>query len=300
MYDLIIIGAGSAGLSAAIYSRRFLLKTLVIGQLMGGLLTTTHLVENWPGEKSIMGLELMNKIEEHARAFGAEIINDKITELKKIKTGFKIITESDSYETKAIVISTGTIHRRLGVPGEGEYSHKGVSYCASCDAAFFKNKIVAVVGGSDSAVKEALLITEYAKKTYIIYRKNKLRAEPINIERLNKKISEGKAEVIYDTNVIKINGDSKKMTGVELDTKKELKLDGLFIEIGLLPQNDLAKSIGVKLNSKEEIITDKKSKTNVPGVFAAGDCTDSEVKQAITASAQGVIAAFSAYEYINS
>lgn len=300
MYDVIIIGAGSAGLSAAVYSRRFLMKTLVIGQLMGGLLTTTHTIENWPGEKSILGRELMKKIEEHARSIGAEIINDQVTELKKTNKGFKVTTTEKSYETKSVILATGTIHRHLGVPGEGEYSGRGVSYCAACDGMFFKNKTIAVVGGSDSAVKEALMLTEYAKKVYIIYRKEKLRAEPVSIERLNKKIKEGIIEVIYNANVTKIKGDGKKINSLSLDTNKELPIEGLFVDIGLIPQNELAKNLGVKLNDKEEIITDKQSKTNIPGVLGAGDCTDSKVKQAITGAAQGVIAAFSAYEYVNS
>src|SRR3989339_1292562 len=222
MYDVIIIGAGPAGLSAAIYSRRFLLKTLIIGQLMGGLLTTTHTVENWPGEKSILGRDLMKKIEEHARSFGAEIKNDQVTELKKTSKGFSITTDESKYETKSVIISTGTIHRHLGVPGEGEYAGRGVSYCATCDGIFFKNKIIAVVGGSDSAVKEALMLTEYAKKVYIIYRKEKLRAEPVSIERVNKKIKEGIIEVIYNTNITKINGDGEKIKSLSLDTGKEL------------------------------------------------------------------------------
>jgi len=298
MYDLIIIGAGSAGLSAAIYARRFLLKTLVIGELVGGLLTTTHLVENWPGERAITGVDLMKKVESHARAFGAELLNDRVVSVKEIASGFEVKTGSKSFKTKTLVFATGTVHRKLGVPGEKEFSGRGVSYCATCDGMFFKDKVVGVVGGSDSAAKEALLLSEYAKKVYIIYRRDKIRAEPVNVERVNKKVKEGKIEVITNTNVVEVKGD-KKLTHVLFDNGKELALDGLFIEIGLIPQNDLAKSLGVKLNSKGEIIIDRYSRTNVKGVFAAGDCADAPFKQAITGSAEGVIAAFSAYDLLN-
>jgi len=300
MYDVIIIGAGAAGLSAAIYARRFLMKTLVIGQLMGGLLTTTHLVENWPGEKAISGLDLMKKVEDHARAFGAELVGGTVSGVKKLKDGFSVKTSGKTYKAKTLIFATGTIHRRLGVPGEGEYAGRGVSYCATCDGMFFKNKQVGIVGGSDSAAKEALLMTEYAKKVYIIYRREKIRAEPVNVQRVNKKVKQGKIEIITNTNVTEIKGDDKKVSSVLFDSGKEFKLDGVFIEIGLIPQNDLAKSIGVKLNKKGEIKIDRGSVTSVPGVFAAGDCADAPYKQAITGSAEGVIAAFGAYDYIKS
>jgi len=299
MYDLIIIGAGSAGLSSAIYARRFLMKTLVIGELIGGLITTTHLVENWPGEKRITGIDLMKKIEGHARAFDAEIINDRVVSVNKSSDGFIVKTADKSFKSKTLVFATGTVHRKLGVPGEKEFSGRGVSYCATCDGMFFKDKIVGVVGGSDSAAKEALLLSEYAKKVYIIYRRAKIRAEPVNVKRVEAKVKQGKIEIINNTNVVEVKGD-KKLTHVVFDNGKEFPLDGLFIEIGLVPQNDLAKSIGVKLNDKGEIIIDRYSRTNVKGVYAAGDCADAPFKQAITGSAEGVIASFSAYDLINS
>lgn len=291
-----IIGAGPAGLSAAIYCRRFMMKTTVIGQLFGGLLTTTHFVENWPGEQRIQGSDLMKKIESHARATGAELINDEVKSVNKDKGFFKIKTSTNSYSAKSIIIATGTYHRRLGVKGEGDFYGKGVSYCAACDAPFFKNKLVGVVGGSDSACKEALLLSEHAKKVYIIYRKDKLRAEPIIVERIK---NSKNIEVINNTNVKSINGD-KVLRSVSFDIGRELLLDGLFIAIGLVPQTNLIKSLGVKLNAKSEVIIDCHAKTNIKGVFAAGDCTDSPYKQAITGAAGGVIAAFNAYDYVES
>ncbi len=296
MFDAIIIGAGPAGLSAAIYARRFSMKTLVIGQLFGGLLTTTNNVENWPGIKKISGVELMKQVESHARSVGAELINDHVNNIKKIKNGFSV-KASKTYHAKSIIIATGTIKRRLGVEGEGEYYAKGVSYCATCDAPFYKNKIVGVVGGSDSAVKESILLSSFAKKVFIIYRRNKLRAEPILLNKLKTKSN---IKTIFNTNVTKINGDGNHLTSVVFDNGKKFNLDGLFIEIGSIPQNSLAKQLGVKLNKRGELIVDKNGKTSVKGVFAAGDCTDTIYKQAITGAAMGVIAAFSAHEFINS
>jgi thioredoxin reductase (NADPH) len=299
MYDLIIIGAGPAGLSAAIYAQRYLMKSLVIGELTGGLLTTTHIVENWPGEKSITGMDLMKKVEDHARHFGAEIVNQKVEGVDKIKNGFKITTLDQEYESKSVIFATGTIHRKLGVKGEKEYSGRGVSYCASCDGMFFKDKVVGVVGGGDSAAKEALLLTQYAEKVYIICRGKCIHPEPIHLKRINEKVKEGKIEVVDKTSIKEIKGDDKGLKSVVFDNGQELKLEGLFIEIGLLPQNRLAKDLGVKLNDKGEIITDAQSRTNIKGVFAAGDCTNSPFKQGITGSAQGVTAAFSAYNYVS-
>jgi len=300
-YDFIIVGGGPAGYSAAVYAARFRLKTLVIARNPGGTIINTHIVENWPGEKSLSGFELMEKLKAHVGHNGVEILMDSVDDISNEKgaKGFTLKTEGGkTYRAKAILIATGSAHRRLGVPGEKELAGRGVSYCATCDAAFFRDKVVAVVGGSDSAAKEALLLTEYAKKVFIIYRKEKIRAEPINAERVDKN---KKIEIISNTKVTKVNGEMK-LESVTLDKaykgSKEFPLDGLFIEIGYVPQSKLAEAHGVKLNKKGEIITGKHGCTNVDGVFAAGDVTDMGFKQAITAAAQGASAAMSAYEYI--
>jgi len=297
-YDLIIIGGGPAGYSAAIYAARFKLKTLLIARNPGGTLVNTHLVENWPGEKSLSGMDLMGKIRAHVEHNGVNIEMDSVDEISKGKN-FLLKTEGGKrYAAKAVLFATGSAHRRLGVPGEKELAGRGVSYCATCDAAFFRDKVVAVVGGSDSAAKEALLLTEYAKKVYIIYRREKIRAEPINAERVDKN---KKIEIISDTNVTKISGGNK-IDSVTLDKaykgSKEFPLDGIFIEIGYVPQSKLAGGLGVKLNKSGEIVAGKHGCTNVEGVFAAGDVTDFGFKQAITAAAQGASAAMSAYEFI--
>ncbi len=299
IYDLAIIGGGPAGLSAAIYAARFRMKFVVLAGNMGGTLVNTHLIENWPGEKSLSGAALMDKMREHAESLGALIKMASVSKISKKGDAFAISTDSGDFEAASIILATGTKHRKLGVPGEDKFHGRGVSYCAVCDAAFFRNKTVAVIGGSDSAAKEALLLSEFAQKAYLIYRKEKIRAEPINAERVakNKKI-----EVITKTNVVEIKGD-KFVTKAVLDkphnSSKELSLDGVFIDIGHDPESGIASGLGVELDKASEIIVGCGLETNVPGVFAAGDVTSGSFKQAISAAAQGAIAASSAYRFIS-
>ncbi|MFQ5474845.1 MAG: NAD(P)/FAD-dependent oxidoreductase [Candidatus Nanoarchaeia archaeon] len=300
-YDYIIIGGGPGGYSSAIYAARYNLKTLVIAKERGGLITTTHLIENWPGVKSATGLELMDAVEAHVKHLNVPIVDGIVLSLEKDGDTFIVKTRDDKYKAKAILLATGTKHRHLTVPGAEEFNGRGISYCATCDGAFFKNKVVAVIGGSDTSAKEALVLSEIAAKTYIIYRREKIRAEPINYDRVMKKVEEGKIEIIYRTNITEVKGD-KMVTGVTLDNEfngsKELELQGVFGAIGLIPQTGLAKSIGVDLDERGEIKIDRDSKTNIPGVYAAGDCTDSGFKQAITAAAEGCTAANSAFQRI--
>ena len=301
VYDLIIIGGGVSGLSAAIYAGRFKMKTAVVGETIGGTIILTTDIANYPGFKNITGEELAEKIREHALDYDVEIIEKKVTQVEQNKRDktFRVFMGKKHLHAKTVLFATGTEWRKLNVPGEGEFTNKGVHYCALCDGPIYKNKVLGIVGGSDSAAKEALLLTEYAKKVYIIYRGEKLRPEPINYDLVmkNKKI-----EVIHKTNVKAVKGD-KKVNKVLLDRpyngSKEFKLDGLFIEIGHIPLSKLAKDLGVKLNKKKQIIIDRDSKTNMPGVFAAGDVADTEFKQAITGVAEGTLAAYSAYTYVN-
>lgn len=302
MYDFIIIGGGCSGLSAGMYGTRLGLKTLVFAELPGGLITTTHLVENWPGVISTTGPDLAMALYAHAEASGAEIKNEIVSGIEKLPDvdgfpQFKVVTSTGEYISKTILIATGTKHRHLGVPGEKEFENKGVSYCALCDGAFFKNKVVAVVGGGDSAAKEALFLSEHASKVYIVVRRDVLRAEPINAQRVeqNKKI-----EVLFNTEVEEIFG-SKSMEKVKFKPGKgrlsgqEIEMQGIFMAIGQDPQTELAKGLGVALNAKGEIIINRKTETNVRGVFAAGDCCDTEFKQAITGSAEAVTASYYAF-----
>lgn len=284
-------------MSAGIYAARFKLDTLIIARNVGGLIVSAHLIENWPGEIKTSGLALMKKLEEHVKSLGVTIINDEVLIAKKADKGFILKTKSGKdYKCRALLLATGTERRKLDVKGAKEYDGRGISYCAACDGPLFRNKVVGVVGGSDSAAKEALLVSEYAKKVFIIYRGEEVRAEPINAEliRKNKKI-----EVITKTNVVEVKGNGL-MNKVLLDKpykgSNELLLDGLFVEIGMVPETGLAKSLGCKLNDKGEIIIDREARTSEKLVYAAGDCTDSKFKQAITGAALGVIAMSSAYE----
>ena len=306
-YDFVILGAGGTGLAAAMYGARLGLKTLVLGITsgselpIGGVITTTNYVENYPGFKKILGFQLAKNLEEHARAYDLVTIkNEKATKIKKSKKIFLVKTEKSEYEAKTILFATGTKWRKLEVPGSLEYENKGVNYCALCDAPLFKDKIVAVVGGSDSAGKDTLILAEHAKKVYIIYRGGQIHPEPITLKEIEKNKN---IEIINNTNVVEAKGD-KLLSSVILDknykNSKELELSGLFIAIGHLVLSDLAKPLGVKLTEKNEIMIDHKtSETNIPGIYAAGDVTDKQFKQLITGVADGCTAAYSAFKYIS-
>ncbi len=307
-YDLIILGGGGSGLAGAMYAARLNLKVLVLGfshgtELpVGGVITTTHVVENYPGFKKLTGPELAKKLEEHARDYDeVEIKTEKAEEVNKKGKKFIVKTKKGSYEGKTLLFATGTRWRKLpeSVKGSREFENRGVSYCALCDGMLYKGKTIAVVGGSDSAAKDALLLSEHAKKVYIIYRGEEIHPEPINGERVKKS---KKIEVINNTNVTEIKG-SDAVEGVVFDKaykgSKELELDGVFVAIGHIALSELAKSLGVKLNKKGEIVINHMtSETNVPGVFAAGDVTDKHFKQLITGVADACTAAHSAYEHI--
>ncbi|MBL7059323.1 FAD-dependent oxidoreductase [Candidatus Pacearchaeota archaeon] len=305
-YDFLILGAGGTGLAAAMYGARLGMKTLVLGAThgselpIGGVITTTSYVENYPGFKKILGFDLAKNLEEHAREYDLVTIkNEKATEVKKLDNLFIIKTEKGEYEAKSILFATGTKWRKLEVPGSLEFENKGVNYCALCDAPLFKDKITAIVGGSDSAGKDALILAEHAKKVYIIYRGEQIHPEPITLKDIEKN---DKIEIINNTNVVEVKGE-KLLNSVIFDKEyngnKELELSGLFIAIGHLVLSDLAEPLDVKMNEKKEIIIDHKtSETNVPGIYAAGDVTDKQFKQLITGVADGCTAAYSAFEYL--
>ncbi len=300
VWDTIIIGAGCAGLGAAVYCGRFLMKTLVLGEIVGGTIITTDTVENYPGYKKISGMELAEKLEEHAREYKSVTIKEeKVLNVEKDGNNFRIVSEENEYTGKTIIIASGTEVRKLNAAGEKELANKGVHYCALCDGAIYYDKTVAVIGGSDSAAKDALLLAQWAKKVYLIYRGPTIRPEPVNYQKV---ISNKKIEIITKTNVTRINGKNA-VDSVEIDNpykgKEKIELDAVFIAIGHLPLTDFTKNIGVKTNEKGEILIDRKSRTNIPGVFTAGDVSDTEFKQAITGVGEGVHAAYSAYQHLN-
>ncbi len=295
IYDIIILGLGPTALGCAIYAARFDLEFLLIGREYGGLITTTHIVENYPGITSVTGTELMEMFRDHINSLEIPYITDEINEISKENDYFILKSFFQTFKAKTICIATGSERRKLNIAGEKKYTGKGVSYCATCDGPFFKDKIVSVIGGSDSAAKEALFLARHAKKVYIIYRRDEIRAEPINKKRV---LENEKIEIIYNTNINEIKGDENNVTSVVFDNGENLEVDGVFIEIGSIPASDIAEKIGVKTNEKGEIIINRKSETNISGIYAAGDVADAPFKQAITGVSEGVIAAYSAFDYL--
>lgn len=299
MYDVIIIGSGCSGYAAAMYCGRLSLKTLLIGEIDGGTIILTDTVENYPGFVSLTGEELAGKLKKHALQYGVKIVSGIASEIKKEKDCFKVSTKTKKYNSKTIIFATGTDHRKLNIPGEKEFKNLGVHSCALCDGFFYKNKIAAVIGGSDSAAKEALVLARYAKKVYIIYRGDKIRPEPINMQRIK---DSRNIKIINNINITSING-GKNVSSITLDKpyngSKDFKLDAVFIDVGQIPKSELAKNLGIKLNKKSEVIIDRESKTNIPGFFAAGDVADAVFKQAITGVGEAVSASYSAYQYIS-
>ncbi|MFW9893005.1 MAG: NAD(P)/FAD-dependent oxidoreductase [Candidatus Thorarchaeota archaeon] len=300
MYDLVIIGSGVTGFGAAMYAARLDLRVAVIGNVDGGTITLTDDVANYPGFIQLTGQELADKLKEHALDYPVLIETGTVVDIFRNKENyFYVVTENKTFLAKSILIATGMKEKELEVPGHEKLKNRGVSYCALCDAPLYKDKVVAVVGGSDSAAKEALLLAKYCPKVYMIYRREKIRPEPVNGRRID---NEPKIEIITKTNVIEIIGD-QKVAGVKLDNPYNgsdiLPLDGVFIAIGGIPYSDLAKKLGVELNEKCEIKIDRSSRTNIEGLYAAGDVVDSEFKQAITGVSEGVHAAYQAYKYVN-
>jgi thioredoxin reductase (NADPH) len=300
IYDLIIIGGGCAGFSAFLYSARFKLDTLMITKDVGGTLNWAKNVNNYLGIENISGFDLSTKFKSHALKYNNEesIKYENVLDIKKNEEIFEIITNKMNYFSKTIIISTGTKIRELGIGGEKDYFGKGVHYCAICDSYVYKNKKVCIIGGSDSACKEALILAENCDRVYLIYRKEKLRCEPIVYEKI---INNSKIEIIYNTNITLIKGDNF-VNYVILDNSynnsNELEVDGVFIAIGSTPMSLISKRLGVNVNEKNEIIIDNMSCTNVLGVYSAGDVTNNSFKQVITGVSQGALASYSAYLYL--
>ncbi len=299
-FDVIIIGAGPAGLSAAVYAARGGLKTAIFEKgLVGGQINVTNDVENYPGfEESISGFELTDKMRKQAERFGTEFFDDEITAIGMEGLCKIIETQSGTHRAKSAIICTGAHPRLMNVPGEEAFTGRGVSYCATCDGALYRDKVVAVVGGGDSAVEEAQFLTRFAKKVYIIHRRDELRAQHIIQERAKKC---KKVEFIWDTVIQEIRGE-KFVKELELYNRKThevstLAVDGVFIYVGILPNNTLFES-RIDLDSGGFVLTDESMQTNIPGIFAAGDIRAKLLRQVVTATSDGAIAAWTAEKWI--
>lgn len=294
MYDIIIIGAGAAGLTAALYAYRYNLNTLLISKDIGGVTLEAHSIENFPGYKGITGIELIKQWVDHIKSLKVEIQLDDVVNIEKQKDNFVITTKNGKkFQSKTVILALGMKRKHLNIEDEDKFLGKGVSYCATCDGPLYKNKIVAVIGGGDTALMDAQFLVEHAKKVYIIHRRDELRAEPKREEQIKKN---KKVEIIYNTNVKEIKGKDF-VSSIVLDNKTELKVDGIFIDVGFIPSIDIIKKLNVRCDEHDYIIVNNKQETNIPGLFAAGDITFNSLKQIITAAAEGAIAAFSAFRY---
>lgn len=299
-YDVIIIGAGPAGLSAGIYSARGGLKTAVFEKaIVGGQITVADEIENYPGfEEALSGFELTQKMHDQAERFGVEFIDEEIIAMGVDGLCKIVETDSGKYRAKSVILCTGAYPRKLNVPGEERFTGRGVSYCATCDGALYRDKTVAVVGGGDSAIEEALFLTRFAKKVYVIHRRDELRAQKIIQERA---FANPKMEIIWDSVVQQIKGENR-VESLELVNRKtnevsDLEVDGVFIYVGILPNNKLFES-RIELDSGGFVITDEHMHTTIPGVYAAGDIRTKVLRQVVTATSDGAIAAWSAEKWI--
>lgn len=298
-YELAVIGAGPAGFSAGIYAGRAGIKTVIFDKGNGGgLAAIAPNIENYAGFESITGVELVEKMRKHAEKYSDLRMYEEATSIKKTDDKFIIKTTNDTYTVRAVLLSMGTDHRKLDVPGEKEFTGRGVSYCATCDGFFFKRKNVAVIGGGNTALIESIYLKQVGCKTvYVIHRRDKLRAEKAYENEARKK----GIEILFNKIVKQINGDELVKSLTLRDTKTneetELPIDGIFVSIGVIPQNELAKQLKVRLTEQGYIMVDNQMRTNIRGVYAAGDITGG-LRQVVTAVAEGAIAALTSTEVL--
>ncbi|MDV2582018.1 thioredoxin-disulfide reductase [Alkalibacillus haloalkaliphilus] len=300
IYDVIIAGAGPAGMTAAVYTSRANLDTLMLERGMpGGQMANTEDVENFPGFDHILGPDLSTKMFQHSQKFGAEYAYGDIKQIIDGKEYKTVIAGEKEYKARSVIITTGAQYKKIGVPGEAEYSGRGVSYCAVCDGAFFKEKELFVIGGGDSAVEEGIYLTRFAEKVTIVHRRDELRAQKILQDRA---FDNDKIDFYWNTELKEIKEkDGKVGSAVLYDNQtgeeREEEIEGVFIYIGMLPLNDAFTDLGIT-NEEGWVQTDELMKTSVPGIFAAGDIRDKELRQIVTATGDGSIAAQSAQHYI--
>lgn len=302
MYDILIIGAGPAGMTAAIYGQRGGKKTIVFDKLSyGGQVINTAEVANYPGIPNMTGLDFADKTYNQMKDLGAEMSYEEISEIRNADKPIKtVITSSGKeYECKTIIIATGSSPRPLGVENEDRFRGAGISYCATCDGAFFRDKTVAVCGGGNTALEDAEVLSDIAEKVYLVHRRDEFRADATNVKRVKSKKN---VELVLDSVVTAINGE-RFVQGIDVENKKtsekrELKIDGLFVAIGQMPENDIFKDV-VKLNKAGYVEAGEDCLTGTDGIFAAGDCRAKKVRQITTAVSDGAIAALAAIEHIN-
>ncbi len=300
-YEVIIVGGGPAGLSAGLYCKRAALKTVLFEKGMpGGQIAISKDVENYPGLEAITGFDLAEKMLHHARTFGLDVVQQEIVSVSAGRERHSVrLATGEVFESDALILAAGGSVRKLGIPGEAEYLGSGVSYCATCDGFFFRDKTVVVVGGGDTAVEEALYLAKLTRKVYLVHRRNSLRAGKLLQNRL---ISDPRITVIWNTVITEIKGDGKTVEAVlyeDADTgeKGEFPTDGVFIFVGYSPNNKLI-PLEVRMNEQGFVITDDKCATNVPGIFAAGDLRQKFANQIVVAAADGCIAALAAAHYV--
>ncbi len=302
MYDVAIIGLGCAGYTAAVYAARYKLSVYLVGAEEGGLGNTAAEVGNWPGTIEIKGPDLMESFKKHAQSFEqVTMAVARIDSIVKIDGGFRL-TQGDgtTVEAKTLIVATGSSKRHLGIPGEKEFSGKGVTYCATCDAFFYRNKTVAVVGGGDSAVEGAAIAAQVAKTVYLVHRRDQFRAEPYWVDKVKERDN---VKFVLNTQILEVLGD-QRVTGVKLSTPFEgqeiLPVDGVFIEVGTDPASALAQQLGATVDERGHIRVDRGMRTTVPGVFAAGDVTTASNRfaQFTTAAGEGAVAANGAFTYL--
>ena len=301
-YDIAVVGQGAAGFSAALYAARYRTNTILIGDTFGGETATGGTIENYPGHPDIDGYELMTLFRAQVERYEVPIVEERVTKISRVEACYELETGAGVvFQAQAVILAVGRERRKLGLEHEDEWTGRGVSFCSVCDAPLHRGNTVAVVGGGNAATEGAVLLSRYAEKVYLIYRGSALfRPDAVLLDEL------GRAEnidIVLNTSVVKLSGDNG-LEGILLERKSEgrrnLAIQGLFVEIGASPRVELTRQLGVELNEHGEITVDRKMRTNVPGLFAAGDVTDAsgDLKQTVTAAAQGATAASTAYSYI--
>jgi len=299
LYDVIIIGAGPAGLTAAIYASRRGMKTLILSKGLSDQVSEAHYIENYPGIERIEGYKLIQLFEKQVRNFSVEIIFEEVVKVTQKNGSFVVETVKKKYESKSLILAFGKVPITLNVPGEKEFTGRGVSYCSTCDAPLFKGKTVAVIGGGNAALDAALVLSDVVKKVYLIHRRDEFRAFEAEVEKIKKRRN---VEFILNHVAVEFKGDkvlkSVIIEDVNSKEKKELKLDGAFIEIGSEVRTDFVKDL-VKLDKNNHIIINSNCETSRPGVFAAGDVTNTPFKQIVVAAGEGTKAALNSYNYLH-